>query len=389
MKYILYTEDPPVKNGIVSTGLSRVNSHIARAIGNDLLWVLIGDVSIRRSFDLKNVDDFISDKSTLIIKKGFSMVGLFVYLSKIFRLHLPIPQFSVSVKSISEISEADAVLAPIGTDVNALYRAHFVAKKLGLPLYIYLVDEPISAASLISKPLSTKAISKLGRYIASSEKIFCITEGLAELVENQFSVPAIPLALPFETDIRSHMAAQRNPTTVVFIGNTSHFYQQGIVDCIIALDELRDEGTQLKFVFTIENDFTKRLLEQHGNEVISIRACPNNIDLANLLSEALVAFVSYSFEEKYVDMVKTSFPSKLMEYFAYADRIFLYAPEYSAAATVVKKYDLKLFLSERSINKLKNILLEISTSKINYRNEYLSYLNLNHNYCNFLSKISA
>ena len=62
--------------------------------------------------------------------------------------------------------------------------------------------------------------------------------------------------------------------------------------------------------------------------------------LAREIASSLFAFLPYSFSPELADMVRTSFPSKLMEYLAYARSIVAFAPDYANSTAYFRGFGL-------------------------------------------------
>lgn len=385
MKYVVYTEDPPLNEDEVATGLSRVNRHIIRAMGDCYVGTVAADLSLRNIKENKKIDPYIRNT---VFKVSHTM-GIFCKFRNVISKFTK-TRFMYSKSSEKRIFDfvkvvgGNAVFAPIGTNVNALFRLTALFASTNLRLYVYLVDEPIAAAALAGNPMAASEIEKFYSELNKCEKIFCITAGLSGQIQPQCNIPVETLNLPYNKASYSDEEIVRPKKYIIFIGNASHFYQDGIIDCIDIIDKkVSDEGCDLKFVFTIDSPFVKKLQKEYGYEIVRIIRCYTQNQLLLLIKNAEFAYVSYSFREKYKSMVQTSYPSKLIEYFSSARKILLYSPDYAAASLTFRNQGFPFLVCNESKELLKQKLLEAILDSNDYSGIYNKYIDEEHGYLKF------
>jgi hypothetical protein len=90
----------------------------------------------------------------------------------------------------------------------------------------------------------------------------------------------------------------------------------------------------------------------------------------------MLTFLPYSFDEKLRTMVTTSFPSKSMEYLAYARSILVHAPDYSNSARFFARADLPTVTS--SPQAMERVIRDHLIAAPDHSAVYRSYLERYH-----------
>ena len=95
-----------------------------------------------------------------------------------------------------------------------------------------------------------------------------------------------------------------------------------------------------------------------------------------ILADSHCCFLPYSFAKEDNIMTSTSFPSKLIDYLAWARRIVVYAPKSSIPFTYFKKYVLDFAIDDSS--ELYRNLLKMINFDANFSSQYRAILELEH-----------
>jgi hypothetical protein len=354
VNFILYTEDPPMKDGVVSTGLARVNKHILDALEDSLYATATSHLQLRITLNENFLEPNFVNKCKLIYNCRNAQSLIPHLWRKFFGLKIVIPRRYIN-KLINNSREhmINVVLVPVGVDFTIIKRANQLAKALNLELYIYLVDEPYENSVLNEKIINRK---EYVRSLKLATKIFSITDGLVNYLELNYQIKSTKLNLPFkDRSTQNIKKINQNYNKIVFIGNTSHFYQDGLIDCAESIALLQNFSPNLKLICTIRTDFIQTLQMRYG-EIVKVERCETNEELKEMLSSALATFVPYSFDSKYMAMEQTSFPSKIIEYMAYSKNIVFYGPKYSSPAREINRYNILHQVNEKSIEKLTQLL---------------------------------
>lgn len=370
----LYLEDPPTRDGVVSTGLSRVNRHVIAALGERLVLTVLSDLRLRNAVRMVDLDQAVAHKHMWALRlapvRPWSIdawrraAGMYVSLS------------STQLKAVANAqksAEINVLMVPVGTDVGAISRGLQIGDALRVPVMVYMVDDPIADAALRGRLWSKAQVDALSSVLRSCSRVFAITPGLARVLGDRHGVEATCLPLPYVP--AATMPSDAHATSdVVFIGNTSHFYRDGLVDCAEAIGRLRHQGLPVRLVCTLGGEFVEGLRKRWGDDTIAVVPCPTDADLARCLSGALAAFAPYSFAEKFGDMVRTSYPSKLTEYLAHSARIIVQAPRDSSAAVLLAAHGLPTLLNCPGPDPLADVIAELFTKRPDCRYQYRHWL---------------
>lgn len=161
--------------------------------------------------------------------------------------------------------------------------------------------------------------------------VFAITDELAGLLHRQFGITATTLKLAFEP-----RPAPRPPRKdqIFFLGSINFLYLSALQTLLETVSRLRAQtGRNITVHFT---QVAPAALAPLPDFVQAAPIADADV-LAGEIAASLFAFLPYSFEPELRTMVETSFPSKSMEYLAYARSIVVYAPGYSNSARFFSK----------------------------------------------------
>lgn len=216
-KYIIYTEDPPTKDGVVSTGLSRVNSNIIKCLSKALGGLIIIDFKLRKFFKKENLIEIEHVPTTLV--NTSNIVWLTYLIKKKIRIindNLPL-SIMRKIKIKHKIKAQCRLFVPIGIEYRTLFRAASIAKYLNIPVDCYLVDDILSANELNGTPLSSDEKIKFHQTLRNCERVFAITDGLKKLIFEEFDINSARLSLPYDISSKLnliHMKIKRQNQTM-------------------------------------------------------------------------------------------------------------------------------------------------------------------------------
>lgn len=174
---------------------------------------------------------------------------------------------------------------------------------------------------------------------------------------------------------------------MIFIGNTSHFYQDGLTTLAEAISILRKANYDVIMTITIDSWFARRLQERFGSDIIYIKSYETNSELAKAIGNSVASFLPYSFDAKYRRMVSTSFPSKLMEYLRWSQNIIFLSPEYSTSNILAREKKLPWVLQKNSSNLLADTIRSIIEKRLDYSSLYREVLRNEYSYDCFLDTL--
>lgn len=379
MKIAIYTDDAPISEDRLASGMNRVNTRLFNAINENI--TTIATSFQHRDFDNTDLDSELSKKIVYfeknkflskVIKKIGRIVSNFlkIDIDLLFLLHS-----NKICKSIIN-SKSDVLFVPLGSNIRAFKRAMYISQITKLPLAVYIVDEFLDAAILSDDRIGkTMVETKLSKWLNDTKHIFVISEGMKEYLSTEYQVNSKVLNLPFE---KKYEFIEQTENQILFLGNLSHFYEDGILELLKSLRKFNSlNSNKIVLRLTIKN------LPSFLNgfeDLIVYSKIDGDDNLAKEINKSLFCFIPYSFDKKYKTMVSTSFPSKTLECLSYAKHILVYGPSYCSAVRYFDLNNIKTIIDTQDENLIFTFINKIVNDKINYSIEYNNIVTNNHSY---------
>ncbi len=366
------TDGTPVNEQVMAHGMCRVNNRLLRSL--DEYVVLVATTIYSNAYKRKHLVEEIQDKCVLITFPSWLQRTLGRFVPQLrsqevaFQLMLP-----ALVKRLVQTG-ANWIFCSCGADPKILDRGFQLAQASGLPLALYLVDDFLESAILSGNQENLKiAEQQVPYWLSKAERIFVISDGLRQLLLERYKVNSFILPLPYELSPQLiKLESVQDTEQILFVGSLSHFYIDGLRQLAKILDEVNQElNTCITLTLTFSDlDYAKRII---GNfHCLRCKPCPTTTELYQEIASSLFCFAPYSFDKKYQVMVKTSFPSKTMDYLAAAKLIVVYAPAYSSSAQYFAQNRLLSWVDNP--NHLRQIVIDQINRKFNYSQQYHSIL---------------
>lgn len=208
--------------------------------------------------------------------------------------------------------------------------ASHVARQLKLPLITFFHDwwPDLTPCRGLSKKLLDNRFRLLYQ---ESDLALCVCESMyQELGYHRNSVVFYPIPSPQLPELStSPVKLQDKRLRLVYLGAMGGDYGQILQSLLSYLKEYPQDWLDLKLYGSAEN-WTEDLLS--FAQEIGIYGGPKyGSEAQSVLAEADAYLVVTSFSEVFQRRVRTSFPSKLLEYAAYGKPIIAWGPEYSSA----------------------------------------------------------
>lgn len=344
-KLVVYLEDVPVNEKLGGSGLSKAALPILKSIDFKVDSYIINCLSNRLKEE--DIEPFVRKKVLLINRIGFFerklwRVGKYIglefcifiqdFVNKIFR-------------NISEVNSNLIVLAVVGVDPGAIFRAYSMAKTMRAQIWFYLVDD------VESHPMNIKnnyVPHMVDRILKVSHGVFAVTRKLGLLLAKRHFIPwtYLPLIPPNIQSVSRHTWKSYDCMPEyfgIYLGSINHLYENELIDLFKVLKNFRKKYPDAKFCFASSVESVKRLFRGNVPDFVDVRQNLSDLDLAKLLSRSLFAFLPYSFAENDRNMVSTSFPSKSLTYLSYSNNIIYYGPTYSSAFEIFSRYPIIYF----------------------------------------------
>jgi hypothetical protein len=337
----VYTEDVPAKKDVVVRGMSRAGTPLLRSILEyvDRIvlyqkhgWLEKEDIDP----ELLPVCSFVPRWAVLLSK----MLRRTGFLRTADRL-----SSYASVRALRG-SSAGTIFAYIGTDYGVMSRVARIARQSGKQYALFVVDDFVAPLRIAGASDSVIELvrEEAGNALRGARHVFTITDGLGAYLRENFGVSPTTLRLVFEPAPRPVVPVKRQ---IIYVGSINFLYVPGLRDLFQAVERVRlASGEDLKVRLTVSARIALRELGELPPFVIATPADSAD-ELAGEIASSLFAYLPYSFDPREKAMVSTSFPSKSLEYLAYARSIVVYGPEYGVATKLFEQMDLPRVVSTR------------------------------------------
>jgi hypothetical protein len=321
-EFFIYAEAPPLGENVVTHGLFRASTPILRAVRDSIETIALFPWD--RHFRMSMLDPALS---ALCTGPAPSMAWFRAATKRLGpigqRLDTRLAIGLIAPKATT--STAQHILCLEGSDPLVLPHVAGIAATARKPFSVYVVDDILLPMRLggADDKMIMRATEGVRASLSKAHTVFAISDRLGSLFERQFGVKATTLPLIFEPQPLPNETPRKQ---IIFVGSINFLYADPLRKLIATVEEIRDQtGEEL----TIR--FTSRSAAMLGDlpPFVRVEAISGAENLAREISASLFAFLPYSFDANVVEMIKTSFPSKLMEYLAYARSIVVFAPDYA------------------------------------------------------------
>jgi hypothetical protein len=342
---LVYAEAAPLSENVVTHGLYRAATPLLRAIRDRITAIAL--FPSNRNFRMTMLDaqlaPLCNNPPSILpwLRAAGRRLGAFDGLiERMLAAALIDPQVARS--------SAAHILCLEGSDPDVLSNVARIASRAGKPFSVYVVDDfitPMRLAGIAENAIS--ATEKRARAaLQQARHVFAISDGLGALFEKEFGVTATTLPLVFEPGPEFSEPVKKQ---IIFVGSVNFLYADALRALIEGVHAIREEsGEDLRIRFTSPSAVELGTLPSF----VQVEPLGSAQSLAREISASLFAFLPYSFEARVADMVRSSFPSKLMEYLAYARSIVAFTPEYANTTSYFRAYDLPELVHDRDALRL-------------------------------------
>jgi hypothetical protein len=331
----VYLEDAPVHQDVMAHGMHRAGPPILRSILSHIDRIAM--YQIRHRYERSEFD---RELEPLCIE----LPRLPTLLCKALR------RFSAFDFGISDIlpslvfargmsrSTSGILFTYVGADPGIMTRAAKLAARTGKLTVFYVVDDflaPLRIAGVAQSVLQLES-RKARKALLGAKHVFTITDGLGAYLQQSYGISTTTLKLTFEPEPRLTASPKMQ---ILYMGSINFLYAACLRDLFRVVDQVRQfSGVNLTVrLMTMSSD--AMVAEQLGDLPSFVSSAPaqDAQDLATEIASSLFTFLPYSFDAKEKSMVSTSFPSKALEYLAYARSIVVYGPEYGVATRLFRE----------------------------------------------------
>jgi hypothetical protein len=328
---IAYLEDAPADTGTAARGLSKAIIPLLRSIDGDIRRYVVNQTHSRLS--ARNMPAFVREKLDEAPEAG-ALARNAWKLPLLFPLPVGLPlmaRLGPRQPSARRAEVASILWAPIGVDPGTLVRAWALARRSGLKLHLYFVDDVETHPSNAG---TARLGSLIARILRDADRVYTITAELGALFTARYGVKTRALPLIPEP-AENTPAAPQALIFAAYLGSINHLYEDGLRQLIAATRTLRERsGQDLRLRFFSDERQVRQICD--GDMPAWITPGPENDDavIHRQLAAATLCFLPNSFAEDARTMVSTSFPSKLLDYLVCARAIVVFAPDYAIARKI-------------------------------------------------------
>ena len=343
-RVFVYAEETPVRRDVLALGNHRAGPPIFRSIKDHIDGIAIYPIGPRFEFndldpELAPLCSILSRNPTLLCKalRKYPVFGRGIANA------LPAQLLARIVRR----SSADILFSFIGADYGNLMRAASLAAHAGKSYAVFVVDDFISALRITGANEDVvKRVTERSRTVLRDAKhVFAITDGLGEHLRKNFGISSTTLNLAFESEV---LPIQPVKKQIIYVGSINFLYTPGLRELFQVVERIRQaSGEDLTVRLTVPAAAAARELGELPPFVVSFPVDTSE-GLAREIASSLFAFQPSSFDLREKVMVGTSFPSKSMEYLAYARSIVVYGPDYGVATRLFREKGLPAVVSSPS-----------------------------------------
>lgn len=341
----VYAEAPPLGENVVTHGMYRAATPMLRAIKDATAGIALFPWD--RRFRPAMLDPQLAPLCT-------TAPTVYAWIRTASRrLNLPHSRLMERVAAATigpqaKHSSASHILCLEGSDPDALANVARIAARAGKPFSVYVVDDFLTPMRLAGEReyVIAKAAERARAALQKASHVFSISDGLGRLFEKEFGVHPTTLPLVFEL---GQEYAQEVRKQIIFVGSVNFLYEDALRALVEDVGAVRTEtGEDLTIRFT---SMSANMLGELPSYV-HVEPLGSAESLAREISASLFAFLPYSFNPKVANMVRTSFPSKLMEYLAHARSIVAFAPDYANSTAYFLAHGLPEVIHDRAALRL-------------------------------------
>lgn len=242
-----------------------------------------------------------------------------------------------------------------------------ISREFKIPLVTIFHDWWPDVASI--NEWARKILDKKFKYLYHQSKlVFCVSEEIQKKLGNHSNTKVLYPIPAKNTKVREcHFTANKTDFRLVYAGKLSLIYSSQISK-LSKLFLSQNTHSKLQFIlkfFGSHPDWSETILNKLKNKGIYGGFVSREL-LTRELQNADALLVVIPFELKNYRLVKTNFPSKLVEYCQFGKPIVIWGPEYCSAVQWARKHQSALVVTSPLA---KNLVSAINELKDNYKTQ--------------------
>jgi len=183
-----------------------------------------------------------------------------------------------------------------------------------------------------------RLLSEFNKVIRHSTSCATASWAMSEIYSNQYGVRNQPVIAGLPRELALEPATQPHAGDEFIIGMAGQFYAQAEWSCLInTLNQVNwtIAGRRIR-IRVLGGGFQSFTQSPANFEYLGWQSQEETI---RLLSEADLLYMPYWFSEEFREESSSSFPSKLVTYFAAGRPVFCHAPAYASPAKYIKQHE--------------------------------------------------
>ena len=251
-------------------------------------------------------------------------------------------------------------------------------QKFDVPLVVHIMDDWMSGAfkSGLLGPLQRIRMHRsIRRIIEKASLRLSICDAMSDAYSKRFGVPFdafqnvvdIEAVAPYITD----PTVLKLPVKIVYAGSVfAYAQQQSLIDCCQAVAQLANEGFSVQLDIHCPPSHISGLEEQFvaGPGIKLHGPLIDDADFFSTICVADILLIPASFDQKSIDFIRYSMPTRVPAYLASGTPILVYGPSSVALVQYAEKREWGVVVNKRDVKMLKNsINYLIKDSKLRSR----------------------
>jgi glycosyltransferase involved in cell wall biosynthesis len=268
------------------------------------------------------------DEITVPLSEGYGRFGL--GRLRILLNWLRIPVIAFKVRRLIRQRKIAAILTVLHGQF--CFAAALAGWMTNVPYIVVVHDDYVTEMNVLGRWLS-RAIMR------SAAHIYCVSPGMQQTIRDRFGVEAELQPPATERHEREYVRPADGEISIVFAGSITSAVEDNLklLASLITSGKLTEHGIDAKLhLYTIVKQEQKREWGwDHSN--IVFHGWVGQAELPDVLCQADILFLPFSFSPKERHTVKTAFPSKTADYLASGTPILVFGPEYSTLVAYARR----------------------------------------------------
>lgn len=218
--------------------------------------------------------------------------------------------------------------------------ARQVSLKLGLPLLTQVWD-PFGwwlRANQIDGITQRRLLTEFNEVVQHSASCATASWAMSETYSNQYGVRNQPVIAGLPRELALEPAVSLHASDEFIIGMAGQFYAQAEWSCLIqTLNQVNWKIAGKRIRIRVMGGGFQSFTQFPAN--FEYLGWQSQEDTIRLLSETDLLYMPYWFSEEFREESSSSFPSKLVTYFAAGRPVFCHAPAYASPAKYIKQHE--------------------------------------------------